>query len=231
MLDRDRPLGVDVEFSQVGDQHARVLAGDVAEDHVTRRLAGSALEIDEVADGRSVLEEVEYVLGLVGRDDDPHVDHRHKLPWGPAVLTDYHVHLRPDELDATAAEYFTEANVERYLDAARAAGDRGAGRLRAHPPLRRRARPSGTIRSGARTRWTISPPTATSSARPRCSSGSRWTTFPAARTGSPSLLDAHEFDYVVGSVHFLGDGAVDDPTSTSGAATATPTGSGGATSR
>ena len=26
-----------------------------------------------------------------------------------------------------------------------------------------------------------------------------------------SLLDAHEFDYVVGSVHFLGDGAVDDP--------------------
>ena len=33
-----------------------------------------------------------------------------------------------------------------------------------------------------------------------------------------TLLDAHEFDYVVGSVHFIGDDAVDDPTtSTSGA--------------
>jgi histidinol-phosphatase (PHP family) len=38
------------------------------------------------------------------------------------VLTDYHVHLRPDDLGASADEYFTEPNVERYLEAAREAG-------------------------------------------------------------------------------------------------------------
>ncbi len=30
------------------------------------------------------------------------------------MLTDYHVHLRPDAENTTAAEYFTEANAERY---------------------------------------------------------------------------------------------------------------------
>jgi histidinol-phosphatase (PHP family) len=34
------------------------------------------------------------------------------------VLTDYHTHLRPDDLDATAERFFTDANIERYLDAA-----------------------------------------------------------------------------------------------------------------
>ena len=34
------------------------------------------------------------------------------------MLTDYHVHLRPDERECTAAEYFTAGNVERYRAAA-----------------------------------------------------------------------------------------------------------------
>ena len=51
------------------------------------------------------------------------------------MLTDYHVHLRPDELDASPDEYFTDANVERYTQAAAAAGIGELGRLRAHPPL------------------------------------------------------------------------------------------------
>ena len=54
------------------------------------------------------------------------------------MLTDYHVHLRPDELDATAAEHFTPANVERYREAAERARDRRARRLRARLPLPRR---------------------------------------------------------------------------------------------
>jgi histidinol-phosphatase (PHP family) len=37
------------------------------------------------------------------------------------VLTDYHVHLRPDDPGATPERYFTEENVERYLDAAKQA--------------------------------------------------------------------------------------------------------------
>jgi len=38
------------------------------------------------------------------------------------VLTDYHVHLRPDDPGATPERYFTDENVERYLDAAKQAG-------------------------------------------------------------------------------------------------------------
>jgi histidinol-phosphatase (PHP family) len=38
------------------------------------------------------------------------------------VLTDYHVHLRPDDPGATPDRYFTDENVERYLDAAKQAG-------------------------------------------------------------------------------------------------------------
>ena len=38
------------------------------------------------------------------------------------MLTDYHVHLRPDDPGATPERYFTDENVERYLDAAKQAG-------------------------------------------------------------------------------------------------------------
>ena len=38
------------------------------------------------------------------------------------MLTDYHLHLRPDEEDTTFERYFTAENVDRYLAAAAAAG-------------------------------------------------------------------------------------------------------------
>src|SRR4051795_3628089 len=38
------------------------------------------------------------------------------------MLTDYHVHLRPDDLEASTAEYFTTENVARYLAAAEERG-------------------------------------------------------------------------------------------------------------
>ena len=38
------------------------------------------------------------------------------------MLTDYHLHLRPDEADTPPERYFTAENVERYLAAAAAAG-------------------------------------------------------------------------------------------------------------
>ena len=37
------------------------------------------------------------------------------------MLTDYHVHLRPDDPGATPERYFTDDNVARYLDAAKQA--------------------------------------------------------------------------------------------------------------
>jgi len=33
------------------------------------------------------------------------------------MLTDYHLHLRPDDLDASTDRYFTPANFERYREA------------------------------------------------------------------------------------------------------------------
>ena len=42
------------------------------------------------------------------------------------MLTDYHLHLRPDELAATPEQYFTPANVERYREAA---AERGIAEL------------------------------------------------------------------------------------------------------
>ena len=38
------------------------------------------------------------------------------------MLTDYHVHLRPDDEDTTAERFFTAANVERYREAAEERG-------------------------------------------------------------------------------------------------------------
>ena len=42
------------------------------------------------------------------------------------MLTDYHVHLRPDDTDASPARYFTRANAERYREVA---SERGIGEL------------------------------------------------------------------------------------------------------
>src|SRR6059058_4292284 len=42
------------------------------------------------------------------------------------VLTDYHVHLRPDDQAATAERHFTSANAERYRTVA---GGRGIAEL------------------------------------------------------------------------------------------------------
>ena len=55
------------------------------------------------------------------------------------MLTDYHVHLRPDEPDTPAERFFTPGNAERYRTAAEEQGIDGAGRGRARPPLHRRA--------------------------------------------------------------------------------------------
>ena len=75
VLHRDRSLLVDLQLAQVGDDHARVLARDVAEDHVALGPLGGALEEDQVGDGGSVLEQIQRLAGGVARDDDPQVDH------------------------------------------------------------------------------------------------------------------------------------------------------------
>jgi histidinol-phosphatase (PHP family) len=125
------------------------------------------------------------------------------------VLTDYHVHLRPDEPDSTpAAEFFTEENIERYREAASEAGITELGvsehvyrftdalAVWDHPFWRENARDdlssySEFVRSsGLRL-------------------GIEMDFVPGREDRIANLLDRHDFDYVVGSVHFLRDGAVD----------------------
>ncbi|MFI5004158.1 MAG: histidinol-phosphatase [Solirubrobacterales bacterium] len=125
------------------------------------------------------------------------------------MLTDYHLHLRPDELDATAAAYFTPANVERYREVAEERGIAELGvsehvhRFRQalevwqHPFWRENAVDDlddycGFVREETDLKL-----------------GIEMDFVPGAEDRTANLLEARDFDYVVGSVHFLRDEAVD----------------------
>lgn len=124
------------------------------------------------------------------------------------MLTDYHVHLRPDGAGTPAAEYFTAANVARYREAAEERGVaelgvsehvyrfRQALELWRHPFWQEQALDDlgayCEFVRGAGLRLGI-----------ECDY------VPGAEDRTANLLDAHDFDYVVGSVHFVGEAAVD----------------------
>ena len=100
------------------------------------------------------------------------------------MLTDYHLHLRPDEdgHDRRALLHRPRTSTATWRPPRRR--DRGARRLRARLPLHARRSSSGATRSGRARRATTSTPTASSCARRRCGSASRATSSPAPRTAS-----------------------------------------------
>ena len=102
------------------------------------------------------------------------------------MLTDYHVHLRPDGPD-TPPERLLHARQRRGATAPPPT-ERGIAELGVSEHIyrfTRGARRSGTTRSGASSPTTTSTRTAASSARrPTCASASRPTSSPAARTAS-----------------------------------------------
>jgi len=125
------------------------------------------------------------------------------------MLTDYHVHLRPDGDDTPASRYFTAANAEHYREVAESRGVAELGvaehvhRFTAaldvwqHPFWRQSAtddldRYVGFVREETDLRLGIE---------------ADYVRGTEDRMGN--LLDAHEWDYVLGSVHFLGEFAVD----------------------
>jgi histidinol-phosphatase (PHP family) len=124
------------------------------------------------------------------------------------MLTDYHLHLRPDEPDTTAERYFTAGNVDRYLAAAAEAGIAELGvsehvyrftqalSLWRHPFWEEQARDD----LDAYCEFVRSTPLRL---------GVECDFIPAAEDRTAALLEARDFDYVVGSVHFIGDAAVD----------------------
>ncbi len=125
------------------------------------------------------------------------------------MLTDYHVHLRPDELEATAAEHFTSANVERYREAA---SERGIAELGVSEHIYRFRQALDVWQHPF---WRIH---AVDDLDDYCRFVREETDLrlgieadfvPGAEDRTASLLDAHDFDYVLGSVHFLRGASVD----------------------
>jgi histidinol-phosphatase (PHP family) len=125
------------------------------------------------------------------------------------VLTDYHVHLRPDEAENTAERFFTRANAARYRETAEERGISELGvaehvyRFRQaltvwdHPFWQtyavddlddycRFVREETDLRLGIEADF-----------------------VPGREDQMANLLDAHEWDFVVGSVHFVGDESLD----------------------
>jgi histidinol-phosphatase (PHP family) len=124
------------------------------------------------------------------------------------VLTDYHLHLRPDGPRTPPERYFTEDNVKRYLDAARQAGIEELG-VSEHVYRFRQA-----LDIWRHPFWEEQ---ATDDLDAYCEFvrtsalrlGIEADFVPGAEDRMASLLDALDLDYVVGSVHFVGDVAVD----------------------
>jgi histidinol-phosphatase (PHP family) len=124
------------------------------------------------------------------------------------MLTDYHVHLRPDDLGARAEEYFTPENVERYLAAAQEQGIEELGvsehvyRFRQaldvwdHPFWLENAHDD----LDAYCEFVRTTPLRL---------GLEMDYVPGREDRIANLLDARDFDYILGSVHFVGDRAVD----------------------
>ena len=127
------------------------------------------------------------------------------------MLTDYHVHLRPDEEGTSAERFFTPANAECYREAASERGIAELGvaehvyRFRQaldvwqHPFWREQAvddidaycafvREQTDLRLGIEADF-----------------------IPGCEDRMANLLEARDWDYVVGSVHFVRDHAVDMP--------------------
>jgi histidinol-phosphatase (PHP family) len=125
------------------------------------------------------------------------------------VLTDYHLHLRPDGRDAEAAAYHTQANVERYREVADV---RGIAELGVSEHIYRFAQALTIWRHPFWETYAhddLDEYCAFVREQTELRLGIEADFVPGAEDRTANLLDARDFDYVVGSVHFLREGAVD----------------------
>jgi histidinol-phosphatase (PHP family) len=125
------------------------------------------------------------------------------------MLTDYHVHLRPDDADSPASRYFTAANAERYRETAT---ERGIAELGVAEHLYRF---TAALDVWDHQFWR---PWARDDLDDYCAFVRQETDLrlgieadfvPGREDRLANLLEAREWDYVVGSVHFVTDMAVD----------------------
>jgi histidinol-phosphatase (PHP family) len=126
------------------------------------------------------------------------------------MLTDYHVHLRPDDVDETpASRFLTAGNAERYRTVA---AERGIEELGVSEHVYRFTQ---ALDVWDHELWRES---AQDDLDAYCAFVREETDLrlgieadfvPGREDRMAELLDGRDWDYVVGSVHFLGDSAVD----------------------
>jgi histidinol-phosphatase (PHP family) len=125
------------------------------------------------------------------------------------MLTDYHVHLRPDELGATPAAYFTAANAERYREVA---DERGIEELGVSEHVYRFQQALEVWQHPLWQQFACDDlssycefvRTATS-----LKLGIEADFVPGTEDRMANLLEGQDFDYIIGSVHFLRNEALD----------------------
>jgi histidinol-phosphatase (PHP family) len=124
------------------------------------------------------------------------------------VLTDYHVHLRPDEDDSPAQRYFTEANVDRYREAAQ---ERGIGELGVAEHIHRFTQSLDVWTHAWYRHWAADDVDEYVDflRAVELKVGVEADFLPGREDRLANFLDGRDWDYVVGSVHFLRDEAVD----------------------
>src|SRR5271154_2109407 len=125
------------------------------------------------------------------------------------MLTDYHVHLRSDETDASTEEHFTQANAERYRIAA---GERGIAELGVSEHVYRFKQALEVWRHPFWEQYAhddLDSYCAFVREQTDLRLGIEADFVPGAEDRMANLLEARDFDYVIGSVHFLREGAVD----------------------
>jgi histidinol-phosphatase (PHP family) len=121
------------------------------------------------------------------------------------MLTDYHLHLRPDEDETTFERYFTTANAERYRAAADAAGIEELGVsehvYRFRQSLDLWSHPLWVENAGDDLDAYCDFVRSTS-----LRLGVECDFVPGAEERTRAMLEERDFDFVVGSVHFIGEG-------------------------
>lgn len=125
------------------------------------------------------------------------------------MLTDYHVHLRPDGPDTTAQQYFTEANAARYREHASARGIAELG-IAEHIYRFRQA-----LDVWEHPHWAdeanddLDEYCAFLREQTDLKLGIEADFIPGREERMRDVLEARDWDYVVGSIHFLGEHCID----------------------
>jgi histidinol-phosphatase (PHP family) len=125
------------------------------------------------------------------------------------MLTDLHVHLRPDDLEAAAERPFTPQNVERYAEVA---SERGIDVLGVSEHVHRFREALAVWRHPFWVENAVDDLGAYRDfvrAETDLRLGIEADFIPGREDRIANLLEHGDWDYVLGSIHFLGDAAVD----------------------